>query len=333
MNCPQCLIADIDSSGKCPVCGHQVPASVSVPGSDADAKDSSNLGGMIEMDYSEGTQDSQPKEEVPQWRKDLAKRLQEIKLKKEATVASGPMAQTAGNNVQAPESQSKPTSLATKAKLIENMPIRKAAPKPLTPVPRQKALQPIEPETVVAKAGGKTGTPQDIHNLIDAVVSRQSAPDNHPARPIENAAAEPERFAESEGKLILLSRTLSGLIDLICIVICTVSFVLAADFCSSGIVMLDFISWMNFSALLLMTYFVYSVFFIAASNQTIGMMITDLRVVGFDRGRPPLARLIARCCCHLVSLLALGIGLLWSLFNRENLCLHDRLSKTMIVRS
>jgi uncharacterized RDD family membrane protein YckC len=335
MSCPRCRIADISSSGKCPVCGYQSPAPIPTAGSEPDAKDSSNFAGMIEIDYSEGAQDSEPKEEVPQWRKDLSKRLQEIKLKKEATAATGPKAQTESKILQAPESQTRADSsaaaLPAKARLVEIKPIRKPTPNPPTPIPRQKTLQPLERETTAAKPDAKTGNTQDIKKLIDAVVSRQSAPAGNPARPAEDTGIAPEHFADGEGKLMLLSRTLSGLIDLICIVICTGIFIIAADY-FSGIIMPDSISVVVFSVLLLMNYFVYSLFFITASNQTIGMMITDLRVVGIDKRRPSMTQLATRCCCHLLSLLGLGIGLIWSLFNRESLCLHDRLSKTRVVR-
>jgi hypothetical protein len=62
-------------------------------------------------------------------------------------------------------------------------------------------------------------------------------------------------------------------------------------------------------------------------------MITDLRVVGIDQKRPSLRQLMYRCCGYLGSLFGLGIGLLLSLFNQENLCLHDRLSRTRVIRN
>jgi len=130
---------------------------------------------------------------------------------------------------------------------------------------------------------------------------------------------------------MLLSRTLSGLIDLIVVVLCTGGFILAADH-FAGIVILDSISLFDYSALFLMTYILYSIFFLAACGQTIGMMITDLRVVGSGRKRPSVSRLLGRCLGYLLSLLVLGIGLLWSLFDRESLCFHDRVSLTRVVR-
>ena len=86
------------------------------------------------------------------------------------------------------------------------------------------------------------------------------------------------------------------------------------------------------AALFLLIYFLYSIFFLASSNQTLGMMITDLRVVGSDERRPLMRQLVGRCFGFLLSFFGLGIGLLWSLFNRESLCFHDRISHTRVIR-
>jgi uncharacterized RDD family membrane protein YckC len=193
-------------------------------------------------------------------------------------------------------------------------------------VPRQKTLQ-----AVAAKPEKKAADPKEVKELIDQMVSRQSASESIPVPFADGSGLMPARYANYEGKLILLSRTLSGLVDLICIVLCTGAFIIAADF-FSGIVVLDVVSILDFLLLFLLMYFVYSIFFLATSNQTIGMMITDLRIVSADDGRPSLRQLLSRCCGHLLSLFGLGIGLLWSLFNRENLCFHDRLSGTHVVR-
>jgi uncharacterized RDD family membrane protein YckC len=192
-------------------------------------------------------------------------------------------------------------------------------------------LQPLEPESSAAKPALKTTDPQEIQRLIDNIVSRQSSTTNAPVPVAEAPVSAPDSFADHEGKLILLSRTLSGLVDLIVVVLGTGGFILAADF-FSGIIALDSISLVNFSLLFLLTYFIYSIFFLATSGQTVGMMITDLRVVGVEDRRPSLRQLLSRCCSYLASLLGLGIGLLWSLFNQKSLCFQDRFSNTRVVR-
>jgi uncharacterized RDD family membrane protein YckC len=343
MSCPQCQNTEIGSSGKCSVCGYQMQAPDSAPALGPEEKDSRKLTGMIEMNYSEGAQETPPKEEIPQWRKDLSQRLQAIKQKKEAAGAAEK--KSPADSKPSPASdfhiQTVVIPVTSPARPDEKASPRKPHPRPSVPIPHQKTLQPVVPETIASKPATKPADPQEIQKLIDSVVVLQPADVDKPASPAENYGATRERIVhgrmvrgrmvEDEGKWILLSRTLSGLIDLICVVLCTGIFVLAAEF-FSGFIMLDFISWVNLSVLLLLTYFVYSFFFLFASNQTIGMMITDLRVVGTNRKRPSLTQLVIRCCCYIISLLIFGIGLFWGLFNRGNLCLHDRLSDTTVVR-
>jgi uncharacterized RDD family membrane protein YckC len=338
MSCPQCQSTEIGSSGKCGVCGYQIQSPDSAPALEPESKDGRKLTGMIEMNYSEGAKESPPKEEIPQWRKDVSQRLQAIKQKKEIAEAAEKKAHE--DYKPSPASDSKIHAVVvpvpSPAKPDEKAPVRKPAPKSPVLIPRQKTLQPVMPEAIASKPAAQPADPKEIKKLIDSVVWLQATPVDKPASPAENYGATHERMfrgrmVDDEGKWILLSRTLSGLIDLICIVLCTVIFVLAAEF-FSGFIMLDFISWVNLSALLLLMYFVYSFFFLFASNQTIGMMITDLCVVGTNKKRPSLTRLVVRCCCYIISLLIFGIGLLWGLFNRGNLCLHDRLSDTTVVR-
>jgi uncharacterized RDD family membrane protein YckC len=62
------------------------------------------------------------------------------------------------------------------------------------------------------------------------------------------------------------------------------------------------------------------------------MMITDLRIVDADGRRPSVSQILRRCFGYLASVLVLGLGLLWSLFDRDSQCFHDRISDTRIVR-
>ncbi len=192
-------------------------------------------------------------------------------------------------------------------------------------------MESLNPEMPKTKAAAKMKDPQEIQKLIDGVVSRQSVRSVDPVSPIESLRAALSPQPQDEGKLILLSRTLSGLIDLILIVLCVGIFIISAD-ASAGILVMDSISLIGYAALFLLTYFVYSIFFLASTNQTIGMMITDLRVVGWNQSRPLIGQLFYRCCGYLVSLFGVGIGLLWSLLDRNSLCFHDRISRTKVIR-
>jgi len=141
----------------------------------------------------------------------------------------------------------------------------------------------------------------------------------------------PQAPALLEDRLILLSRTLSGLVDLLVVAICTGAFIIAADM-ASGIDIFDRRSLIVYSLLLFAIFLVYSTFFLGTANQTIGMMLTDLRLVDSWEKRPGMRQILARCFAYLVSLLLLGIGLLWGCFDRQSRCLHDRLSATRVIR-
>lgn len=333
MNCPECQNGEIDPSGVCLACGHQISEESSANEYVCEDKmedtEKSSPEGVMELNYSVGAEESSSQDEIPQWRKELSERLQAIKRKKEAAgLRTGPHEIKTTKE----QSQSDEAAAALRAEIMARMKARKPAPKPPTPIPLQKTLQPLKPESPEVMTSLDTPDPRKIQNLIDTMVSRQPATSDG-SRPFDD---EPRSVFDSledpEGKLILLSRTLSGLVDLICVVLCTGIFILAADY-FSGIIVLDSISFIYFSVLFLLTYFVYSIFFLASSSQTIGMMITDLRVVRMDTGRPTLGQLLSRCCCYLASLFGLGIGLLWSLVSHENLCLHDRISGTQVIRT
>jgi len=85
-------------------------------------------------------------------------------------------------------------------------------------------------------------------------------------------------------KLILLSRTLAGLIDLIVIIVGGSACVFTVDVLE-GISVFDSVSVTHYLLLLLLTYFVYSMFFLCTGTQTIGMMLTYLRLTGTE-GEP-----------------------------------------------
>jgi uncharacterized RDD family membrane protein YckC len=313
------------------------------------------VAGLIEMNYSV----AENKPELPQWRIELSKRLQEIKLKRDtgpepavegpapptlpftaptepaistlprAPIAPPPAPEPPVKPVRRPPKASRPAARSSPVVASTNEP---KPGEPGTALPLFDAA--AKPKAAEIRDGKPTGhphaAPDAIQELIDRTVARQ-APDRTSA-PAGPPVARPHRpEPQGESKLILLSRTLSGLVDLILIVLCAGSFVIAADY-FSGIDVLDQTSLISYGALLGTTYFVYSIFFLLSANQTIGMMITDLRVVDSSRGRPGSERLLGRCLLYPVSLLPLGLGLLWGCFDRQSRCLHDTLSGTRVVR-
>jgi uncharacterized RDD family membrane protein YckC len=65
-----------------------------------------------------------------------------------------------------------------------------------------------------------------------------------------------------------------------------------------------------------------------AAGDTPGMRFAGLRLVNFD-GRPPdREQRSLRQVASLLSLLSVGLGLVWALVDEENLTWHDHISKT-----
>jgi uncharacterized RDD family membrane protein YckC len=343
MGCPQCQSDDISDSGICRACGYvtsinagaeeSVPRTENSESASADENaEFQNHSGLIEVDYSEGESKEELEEERPAWRQELSQRLQAIKQKREAMEQSRqtetrdhkPSISLKRNQTGKPPIPYMPGSLELPP------PVRKPVPKSGTPLPKQKTLQPLSsglsPEKLTRKE-----TERDVQALIDNAVSGKALQPSDPVMAAGFPDSDEEMLLDDEGKLILLSRTLSGLVDLIIVVLCSGICIIAADF-FSGIISLDAVSYLIFSVLFLLTYFFYSLFFLAASNQTVGMMITDLHVVDADGKRPSISQLLRRCFGHLASVLVLGSGLLWSLFDRNSQCFHDRISDTRVLR-
>jgi uncharacterized RDD family membrane protein YckC len=363
MQCPQCDKGEIDA-GKCTACGCRFPAqdmTVEMKGdfsytstlekcADSENDDDPDTGSVsektqnppaaVEVVHNEETKEPRAGEAIPSWKIELSKRLHEIKQKRQNGSPGGGDEKEPTRS--APVSPIPPVPISRvipTARNVEISSMQHSALKPLPPLPRQKPLEPLVQLRLDTKESADAGEPRRIQNLIDNVMLRQTEGKGSPEKfdlSVQSLRglpeAVPETVMDKEGKLILLSRTLSGLVDLICVVLCTVIFILSADF-FSGILFLDSVSLVYFSALFLLVYFVYSLFFLSTSYQTLGMMITDLRVVGTGERPPSFISLLGRCGGYLVSLFGLGLGLGWSLLNRENQCLHDRLSGTRVVRA
>lgn len=71
----------------------------------------------------------------------------------------------------------------------------------------------------------------------------------------------------------------------------------------------------------------------AFAGQTVGKMILAIRVVGAD-GRPPARnRVLGRCTLgYALSLVPLGLGLIWAFWDSDRQTWHDKLFSTYVVK-
>lgn len=365
MNCPNCQSTELDSSGTCLVCGFNTNQSTSIEQPKEEESGAGSFTGMIEMDYSSPSKtDSTEKLELPQWRQDLSKRLQEIKHKRVAGseardlrgapkpalqgIERRPKAEgTKDGAAKTPPQPRAPRGVPRLVRPVAPPEVqatqKRAAPKPTPPPeepPELPLFQSVQPEikppdqpvdVVLQQTPAVTEAEQQVvESLINDIIARQAEQGSSGAFP-ERRVLTPQAPEPREDRFILLSRTLSGLVDLLVVAICTGAFITAADM-ASGIDILDRKSLIVYSLLLFATFLVYSTFFLGTANQTIGMMLTDLRVVDSWEKRPGMRQILARCFAYPVSLLLFGTGLLWGCFDRQSRCLHDRLSATRVVR-
>jgi len=74
----------------------------------------------------------------------------------------------------------------------------------------------------------------------------------------------------------------------------------------------------------------YVTLFYAIAPATPGMMYAGIRFCTFEGRTPTPSQRWARLGAMLLSVLPVGLGLAWSLFDENNLSWHDRLSRTYI---
>ncbi len=378
MNCPKCGGTEINGDGICLVCGFR---SASAIAPEAPARQEIASDGQTGAATSA---DVEPEAELPEWRLELSRRLQELRAKRDAvdggqeglpiapvveTAAAGAMIgggigeQTREEKTPVQEElrpvpvrpivprkprrapRSEPREVRTDeqgAIPINPSPAPTAGPVPVIPkrvpavVPNPEPAADVIIRPAVANSGTTAG--REIQRLIDTVRTGQSA-QTRQEEPMEiHTPILPP--AESGGdlwldhrdeKLILLTRTLAGLVDLIMVVVCCGALIFTVDILE-GITLIDSVSLMYYTLLLLAIYFVYSLFFLSTARQTIGMMLMDLRVVGAPIGPPTMTQLLVRCCVFLAGLAAAGVGLLWGCFDRQSRCLHDLASGTRVER-
>lgn len=328
MTCPRCGNEEFSPGGICPACNYSEGPHLLVGEQNRDETGSSESSAAEKPNMDSPAADTG--EELPEWRLELWKRLESLKMENKMKESNGPVSRKPEPpapkiiDIDLDSPASTPAPETGHAVAMNQSPPPKHQTRSFPDgTPRQKTIASLGGTLFQSPEQDRSG---DIRDLIDSAVSRQSTKSIP-----ETSVFTRKTTVYTESKYILLSRTLSGLIDLIIVVLCTAAFIIAAD-SFSGIVVLDGMSIVEYTVLFLMIFFLYSIFFLAASGQTIGMMITDLRVIGIADNRPSISQLFARCFGYLLSVIVLGVGLFWSFFDRKSRCLHDRLSDTSVIR-
>jgi uncharacterized RDD family membrane protein YckC len=72
----------------------------------------------------------------------------------------------------------------------------------------------------------------------------------------------------------------------------------------------------------------YQAFFLLTMLSTPGMMYAGIAFCTFDDERPTRVQLRKRVTALLASVLPMGLGIAWSIFDEDHLSWHDRISRT-----
>lgn len=89
----------------------------------------------------------------------------------------------------------------------------------------------------------------------------------------------------------------------------------------------------SMSGIVLVVMFLYLTASTALAGRTWGMSLVSLRAVDADTGLPPTTKQsVGRAILYVVSLITLGLGIIYALFDAEGRTAHDHLSGTAVVR-
>ena len=83
-------------------------------------------------------------------------------------------------------------------------------------------------------------------------------------------------------------------------------------------------------AALILTGLLYHAFFLMTTLSTPGMMYARIGLCTFDDEYPTRIQLRGRLGALLVSLLPVGLGMAWAIFDEDHLSWHDRISRTYL---
>ena len=122
-------------------------------------------------------------------------------------------------------------------------------------------------------------------------------------------------------------RIIAAAFDASIIVMATALFMLIF-YLSGGEFVLERQTLSVFAGIVVVLALLYKVLWCLGNGDTAGMRWAHLRLVNFDGRRPSREQRLYRMAAGFLSLMAAGLGLLWSLVDEETLTWHDHMSKT-----
>jgi len=126
-------------------------------------------------------------------------------------------------------------------------------------------------------------------------------------------------------------RTIAGLIDILLVGLMVSPVAAAIEFTNGNWSDQRVIGLM--SGITVVTMFAYLTISIALTGRTLAMRMLSLRTIDLHTGLIPTGgQSIKRALGYIFSLIPLGLGLLFALIDPDGRAIHDRFSKTMVIR-
>lgn len=128
-----------------------------------------------------------------------------------------------------------------------------------------------------------------------------------------------------------LSRVAGSLIDLLVVAFASSPFAAIIELTNGN--WADWRVLASMGGIMLVVMFLYLTAATALAGRTWGMSLMSLRAVDADTGLPPTTKQsVGRALLYILSLITLGFGILYALFDAEGRTAHDFLSGTAVVR-
>lgn len=270
--------------------------------------------------------------DVPDWKRDLAQRVEEHRKKKELQEHLQQPEPSPGAPAPNPEYSLQEKLEDTHRRLFKDVEITldreegdpwfddSALPfdeldLAKNPVSSPQQLAPLEKE----RPGEGKITPDEFGLSLEEVLERRKL--------LASMCPEPAAL----DRTILISRLLAGLIDLVVVLGLTALLMGIVAWSTSAAIFTPSMGWVLVGLAVLLHY-VYSFFFLFLAGRTVGMFLTGLCVRYERKDRLPAKIALARISVYLLAAACLGVGLFWGIFDRELKCWHDILTDSEVVR-
>jgi uncharacterized RDD family membrane protein YckC len=203
--------------------------------------------------------------------------------------------------------------------------VAEASPQPKLSEPAREHQLAVVPALPAPKVTAPASKPQP--KRVAAEVATTAPPTASEAETSEEAPV--EEFYDDHAPV--LKRIAGSLIDLAVVGFASSPFAAIIELTNGN--WADWRVIASMSGIFLVVMFLYLTASTALAGRTWGMSLSSLRAVDANTGLPPTTKqAVGRAILYVVSLLTLGLGLLYALFDAEGRAVHDHLSGTAVVR-